>query len=378
MKGYFMGIWTVIAGLAMVGLILCIMFLSFRLAHFPFIRQMSGGSKNRSRLIAFFIVMAVGAILWFTLNPVNALICFLHLTSFWLLCELLFLIFRKASHKQVKIYIPGICAVIITVIYMIIAWYLCTNVIEKDYDLESSKLKGDLKVVQITDSHMGSTFDANGFLNYIHKINDLNPDVVLITGDFVDDGTTKDDMVNSCKALGELKTRYGVFFSYGNHDKGYFADETKGWNNDQLMENLTANNVTILQDEAVLIDDRFYVIGRQDRSETSRGKGRLTPEELTAGLDPDLYKIVLDHQPCEYDDDAKAGFNLVLSGHTHGGQFFPFNQMGVLTRQYERSYGYERRGDTDFIVSSGISDWELLFKTGCRSEYVVVNIHGTA
>ena len=67
----------------------------------------------------------------------------------------------------------------------------------------------------------------------------------------------------------------------------------------------------------------------------------------------------------------------MLSGHSHGGQFFPFNNIGVLTRQYDRSYGYERREGTDFIVTSGISDWSLIFKTGCKSEYVVIDVHGT-
>ncbi len=372
-----MGIWVIIIGLALTGFIVSIIFLSVRLSHFPLIQKAARGKKPLSLLIAFLIVFGAATILYFWINPVNTVICFAHLLAFWLLSELLFYIFRRVTHKKVKPYLPGTCAVIVTVIYMLIACYLCTNVWMKEYSLESPKLEGSLRVVQITDSHVGATFDAAGLLKYVHEINDLNPDIVLITGDYVDDGTTKEDMENSCKALSELKTRYGVFFAYGNHDRGYFSDDSKGWNNDQLLENLQDNNVTILQDEAVLIDGRFYVIGRKDRSEAGRGGSRMTVEELTADLDPDLYKIVMDHQPCEYDDDEKAGVNLVLSGNTHGGQFFPFNQMGVLTHQYERSYGYERRGETDYIVSSGISDWELIFKTGCRSEYVVVDINAS-
>jgi predicted MPP superfamily phosphohydrolase len=138
------------------------------------------------------------------------------------------------------------------------------------------------------------------------------------------------------------------------------------------------NGVIVLQDDVQLVDGRFYVIGRQDKSESYRGVIRKTPAELMEGLDPDLYKIVLDHQPVEYREEALAGADLVLSGHTHGGQFFPFNQMGVLTGEYDRSYGHEQRDHTDFIVTSGISDWSLIFKTGCRSEYVVIDIHGTA
>lgn len=371
-----MGLWIFIFGLAFVGVILAIFFLSVRLSHFPFIQKAAGGRKGRSRLFALLLVIAAAAILYIWLNPINMTICIGHLIAFWLLFELIFLLIGKYSHRQINVYIPGVCGVLLTIVYMLAAAWLCLNVWVKEYSFETPKLKGDLRIVQITDSHMGATFHADGLLEYVHEINKLNPDVVLITGDFVDDGTTKEDMVNSCRALSEFKTKYGVFFSYGNHDKGYFSDEAKGWNNDQLLENLKENGVTVLQDETVLIDDRFYIIGRQDKSEADMGGTRMTPQELTKDLDPDLYKIVMDHQPCEYDDEAKAGVNLVLSGHTHGGQFFPFNQMGVLTRRYERSYGHERRGETDFIVSSGISDWELIFKTGCRSEYVVIDIHG--
>jgi hypothetical protein len=308
---------------------------------------------------------------------VNAAIIFIHFGGFWLLSELLFLILRKFAHKSIPVWVRGVFAILFTVCYMALAWYLCVHVWEKDYTLESSRLKGDLRIIQFADSHVGTTFHAQGLHEYVKEINALHPDIVVITGDFVDDSTTREDMTGSCAALSELETKYGVFFSYGNHDKGYY--QAKGWNNDDLMENLARNDVMILQDEALLIDKRFYVIGRQDRSDAMwNGSPRKTPLELMEGLDPDLYKVVLDHQPVEYDEEAQSGADLVLSGHTHGGQFFPFNSIGVLTNEYERSYGHEKRGHTDFIVTSGISDWSLIFKTGCRSEYVVIDVHGTA
>ena len=341
-------------------------------------QELTKGRRRRAYWISLSVYLVVFLILSLWLNVFNAVICIVHLGGFWLLSELLFLIVRKLSHKKISSTVPGIGAILFTVCYMITAWYLCTNVIERDYSLESAKLKGDLRIVHFADSHVGSTFDAQGLLNYVQEINALHPDLVVITGDFVDDNTSLENMTGSCEALGALETKYGVYFSYGNHDKGYFNDEAKGWNNQDLLDNLERNNVIVLQDEARLIDDRFYVIGRQDKSEADRGGSRKTPAELVSGLDPDLYKIVLDHQPCEYDEEAKAGVDLVLSGHTHGGQFFPFNQIGVVTGSYDRSNGHGRRGDTDFIVTSGISDWALIFKTGCRSEYVVVDVHGVS
>ena len=88
--------------------------------------------------------------------------------------------------------------------------------------------------------------------------------------------------------------------------------------------------------------------------------------------------IVLDHQPHDYDAQTAAGVDLVLSGHTHGGQLFPVNYMGEWTGENDKTYGLEKREHTNFIVTSGISDWAIKFKTGCKSEYVVINIKGAA
>ena len=375
-KRILMGAFIAIVIGVVAGVFFCMLYVSRRTATLPFIQKLSGGRRHLAVLIAFLFYLAICVILTRWMNLVNTLICILHFGGFLLLSEFIFYLVRKRTHKQISSSLPVVIAIIFTICYMIAAWYLCTKVRETDYELESSRLKGDLRIVQIADSHVGTTFDAEGLKNYVHRINELHPDIVFVTGDFVDDDTSREDMTGSCEALGELDTKYGVFFSYGNHDKGYYRDEAKGWNNNDLLENLQSNGVTVLQDETELIDDRFYVVGRQDKSEADRGGTRMSPSELMSGLDPDLYKIVLDHQPCEYDEEAEAGADLVLSGHTHGGQFFPFNRIGVLTHQYERSYGYERRGDTDFIVTSGISDWSLIFKTGCQSEYVVIDVHG--
>ena len=84
----------------------------------------------------------------------------------------------------------------------------------------------------------------------------------------------------------------------------------------------------------------------------------------------------MDHQPCDYQAQENAGVDLVLSGHTHGGQLIPIGLINPLVSENDKVYGHEKRGDTNFIVSSGISDWEVLFKTGCRSEYVVIEVKG--
>ena len=142
------------------------------------------------------------------------------------------------------------------------------------------------------------------------------------------------------------------------------------------------------------IGDNAYVIGRLDYSvEKEQGGSRKTMRELMneacgnefpadgdneTALEKNSgcgkYIIVIDHQPADYARQAESGADLVLSGHTHGGQLFPFNNVGKWIGANDRVYGHERRNKTDFIVTSGISDWAIKFKIGTRSEYVIINV----
>ena len=96
---------------------------------------------------------------------------------------------------------------------------------------------------------------------------------------------------------------------------------------------------------------------------------------LVKNLDSSKYIIVMDHQPNDYNNESNANVDLVLSGHTHGGQLLPINKIGQWIGANDKTYGIEKRNNTNFIITSGISDWAVNFKTGCKSEYVVVDIH---
>lgn len=368
--------WVLIFGSIFLGAVLGMVYLSGRFAKFSVVQRVVKGRKVMGYLLGFLPVLLILLATGLSFGAINAMIIILHLMGIWLLSDGVCKLVEKKRDKKFETYYTGVFALGVTVVYLGVGWHLAHHVWRQAYILETEKQVGTFRIVQFADSHVGSTFSGEGFAEKVRAMESEHPDIVVITGDYVDDDTTKEDMIAACKALGTLKATYGVYYVFGNHDKGYYGSEYRGYSGDDLIAELEKNNVTVLQDETALIDERFYIIGRQDRSEEQRGSSRASMEELTAGLDGEIYSIVLDHQPYGYEEQEAAGVDLVLSGHTHGGQMFPINHLGELTGVDAKTYGHEQRGDTNFIVTSGISDWAIKFKTGCRSEYVVVDIKG--
>lgn len=368
--------WALIFGSIILGTILSIIYLVSRFTRFSWVHKIAKERKRIRFLLGLVPVVLILLVTWLTMGFVNAMICIMHLMVIWLICDGISRIIEKRRNKDFTKYYAGLCAMGITVVYLACGWYLAYHVWRTEYTLATDKQVGNLRIVQFADSHVGTTFHGEGFAEQVKAMQSENPDIVVVTGDYVDDDTTKEDMIACCRALGTLETTYGVYYSFGNHDKGYYGSAYRGYSGEDLMAELEKNDVKVLQDETVLLDDRFYLIGRQDRSEEQRGSSRASMEELVSGLDPDKYSIVLDHQPHDYKAQAAVGVDLVLSGHTHGGQMLPINYVGEWTGENDKTYGLEKRENTNFIVTSGISDWAIKFKTGCRSEYVVIDIQG--
>ena len=372
-------LWAVLMAVLFAAFIGGIFYLISRLRKFQWVRKAAGGKKKLEILLGAVIVIIPAAIIWIAWGQMNAIICILHLIIFWAVSDGIFALVKKSRKKEFKRYYAGIVAVVFTIAYLAAGWYGAHHVWEKNYIIETDKEVGNFRVALLSDSHTGTTFHGDGFAEHMKEIEKQNPDVVLVAGDFVDDDTTKEDMIRCCQALGEIKTTYGVYYVFGNHDKGYYPSDYRGYTGDDLVAELEKNGVTVLQDQNVLIDNRVYIIGRQDRSEdVEKGKGRADMATLTQDLDDSKFSIVMDHQPADYEAQAASGVDLVVSGHTHGGQLFPLMNIENLTGLGgdDKVYGYEKRDNTNFIVTSGISDWAIKFKTGCRSEYVLIDIQG--
>ena len=333
------------------------------------IKKLSLFNKINNKLFSWLISFIPIIILFILFNYVNFIVIIFHLAIFIFLVRIIGYFINKIIKKEISVNILILLSLIITIVYLGIGAYLDYHVFETRYEIVSDKDIGvdKFRIVQIADSHIGATFDGNGFAKYINKINKKNADIVVITGDFVDDETTKEDMIVSCKALGKLKTKYGVYFIYGNHDKGYF--NYRNFKDKELREELVKNNVVILEDDVVDINNNIYLIGRLDKTFAKRK----TIDDLTKNLDKDKYMIDLNHQPNDYDNE-KNKVDLVLSGHTHGGQLFPLGYIGLMMGANDMFYGIKKIDNTTFIVNTGLSDWMIDFKTGTKSEYVIIDI----
>lgn len=371
--------WMMMMGLIGLICIGSVVYLAARVRRFGPIQRLSQKRRALSWLIGFALVLIPAAALCLLWTPLNMAVCLLHLTLFWLLSDLVFALIRRLRHAAFKRYWAGLAALIVSVGWLTMGWVQANCVWRKDYTISTDKEVGSLRVALLSDSHMGTTFHAEGFARHLQRVQAQQPDVVVMVGDFVDESTTRADMMAACQALGRMDAPYGVYFVFGNHDKNNYAGEGRAYTGEELTAALKENGITVLEDETVLIDDRFYLIGRQDASEAMEHRGgRASMAELTQNLDKSKFSIVLDHQPRDYASQAASGVDLVLSGHTHGGQLIPLVQLMKIPGMSgdNNVYGLQSRDQTRFIVSSGISDWELLFKTGCRSEYVIIDIQG--
>ena len=239
-----------------------------------------------------------------------------------------------------------------------------------------------LKIILLADTHFGYSINCRHAQKMVEKINAQDPDIVCIAGDIFDnDYDAISDPEGVCNALKSIKSRYGVYACWGNHDldepilAGFTFGGKKKDQADSRMEQLLRDaNIHLLTDEAELIDEKFYVVGRNDSSRTHKlGGQRLSPAQLTKDLDLDKPVIFIDHQPKQLQETADAGADLDLCGHTHDGQIFPGNLFIHLF--WENSFGYLKKDKMHNIVTSGVGVWGPDMRVGTNCEICPITVH---
>lgn len=263
--------------------------------------------------------------------------------------------------------------------------YNARNIEINTYDIDVAKSCGsttDLKIALIADLHMGYSIGTREISNMVTKVNALNPDIILIAGDIFDNSfDALDNPEAICRQLRSMKSKYGTYAVYGNHDieekllVGFtFGENSEKVNSKQMDDFLEDCNITLLRDETLLINDEFYIVGRRDYQKPSSKDGtRLSPEKLTENLDKSKPIIFVDHEPSELQETADAGADIDLSGHTHDGQLFPANIIVGLS--WENPCGMIKKDDMYSIVTSGVGVFGPYMRVGTESEICEINVH---
>jgi predicted MPP superfamily phosphohydrolase len=224
----------------------------------------------------------------------------------------------------------------------------------------------ELHAVMVSDIHLGPVIDNKHLESMVKKINELDPDIVFLVGDTIDEDVRFFISNKMPEILKKLQPRCGVYAVLGNHE--YIGGRSK-----QAIEYLRQAGVNVLVDECVKVNNQFYIVGRDDRMAAHMaGKTRIELSELLKDIDRNLPIILLDHQPVSLGEGQQNGVDLQLSGHTHAGQFFP-NTL-ISRHVFENSWGYSKKGDFQIIVTSGFGTWGPPIRIGSYSEIVDINI----
>lgn len=237
-------------------------------------------------------------------------------------------------------------------------------------EIETKKIKKPLRIVQFTDTHLGEYYTESDLGKLVNKINSLSPDLIIFTGDLMDDHRMVSDEQGIIKKLQELKSRYGKYSIYGNHDHG--SNGTK-----KYARMMKESHFILLKNshEELVLDDGslLSIIGIDDMV---LSKPNL--EQAFQGTKSSSFKLFLSHAPDIANEASLYGADLQLSGHTHGGQIrLPF--IGALwTPFYGKEYvkGLYTVGSNEMklYVNTGVGMSQVPFRLLNPPEITVIDL----
>ncbi len=240
--------------------------------------------------------------------------------------------------------------------------YLNPRVIELDIQLDKP-LSRPLKVVAVSDVHLGEGTSKKKLKRYVEMINEQKPDIIVIAGDLIDNSVRPLLRDKMHEELNELQAPMGIYMVTGNHEYISGAERSEAF--------LAQTKITLLRDSVATLPCGLQIAGREDRSNRHR-KG---VEELLAEADASKPTLLLDHQPYELAKNDSLKVDIQFSGHTHRGQVWPLSLL--VDSMYEQSHGYRKWNHSHIYVSSGLSLWGPPFRIGTSSDMAVFNISGS-
>lgn len=348
-----------------------------------------------------YLFMALSPVIAFLLPKSAVAIVIRRISTYWIgimlysllyvvLFDLLRLIAKHTKLKNTLLFSRGsvisigsvvVACAVVTCLYGI---FNARNIKVNEYSVTVNKSCGSdkhLKAVLVADLHMGYAIGVDHITNMVKKINEQNADIVIIAGDIFDNSYDGMDDPEGIKAqLKSIKSKYGVYAVYGNHDidEKILMGFTFDWGGKQLNSEKMTNfikecDIKLINDESVLINDEFYLVGRRDTDKPGTEDGtRAEISELTKDLDKTKPIFVLSHEPDELQKTADAGADIDFSGHTHDGQLFPGNlTIGLF---WENPCGMIKKDNMYSIVTSGVGVYGTFMRVGTDAEICSVDI----
>ena len=348
-----------------------------------------------------YLFMALSPVIAFLLPKSAVSIVIRRISTYWIgimlysllyvvLFDLLRLIAKHTKLKNTLLFSRGsvisigsvvVACAVATCLYGI---FNARNIKVNEYSVTVNKSCGSdkhLKAVLVADLHMGYAIGVDHITNMVEKINQQDADIVIIAGDIFDNSYDGMDDPEGIKAqLKSIKSKYGVYAVYGNHDidEKILMGFTFDWGGKQLHNEKMTNfmkecNIKLINDESVLINDEFYLVGRRDTDKPGTEDGtRAEISELTKDLDKTKPIFVLSHEPDELQKTADAGADIDFSGHTHDGQLFPGNlTIGLF---WENPCGMIKKDNMYSIVTSGVGVYGTFMRVGTDAEICSVDI----
>ena len=215
--------------------------------------------------------------------------------------------------------------------------------------------------------------NADALQSVYWQIEQERPDLLVLGGDLVDEHTSRAEMEEVFEALSQVTTRYGIYYIYGNHDRNAYAKHPN-YTAKELAAEMEAAGITILRENAVEIEKELLLVGRDDRTNPDAA-GRVSGAALVNGVNQNEYLVLLEHQPRNLKENSALGFDLQLSGHTHGGQLRLFGWSPV-SFTYDEWGGLYHEGRRHLFVSTGLGGL-LPFRLGISGEIVVITLKKT-
>ena len=348
-----------------------------------------------------YLFMALSPVIAFLLPKSAVAIVIRRISTYWIgimlysllyvvLFDLLRLIAKHTKLKNTLLFSRGsvisigsvvVACAVATCLYGI---FNARNIKVNEYSVTVNKSCGSdkhLKAVLVADLHMGYAIGVDHITNMVEKINEQDADIVIIAGDIFDNSYDGMDDPEGIKAqLKSIKSKYGVYAVYGNHDidEKILMGFTFDWGGKQLNSEKMTNfmkecNIKLINDESVLINDEFYLVGRRDTDKPGTEDGtRAEISELTKDLDKTKPIFVLSHEPDELQKTADAGADIDFSGHTHDGQLFPGNlTIGLF---WENPCGMIKKDNMYSIVTSGVGVYGTFMRVGTDAEICSIDI----